>query len=47
MRVLLALLICGVTPAWAPAQTAPAALPGNDTVVSIGWAGAEHHIQDP
>ncbi len=46
MRVLLALLICGVTPAWAGAQTAPAALPGNDAIVSIGWAGAEHEIQD-
>ena len=46
MRVLLALLICGVTPAWAAAQTAPAALPGNDTIVSIGWAGAEHEIHD-
>ncbi len=46
MRVLLALLIYGVTPASAAAQTAPAALPGNDTIVSIGWAGAEHDIHD-
>ena len=46
MRVLLAVLICGVTPAWAAAQTAAATLPKNDTIISIGWAGAEHKIYD-
>jgi opacity protein-like surface antigen len=46
MRVLLAVLICGVTPALAGAQTEPATLPRNDVSVSIGWSGAEHHIQD-
>ena len=46
MRVLLAVLISGVSPAWAAAQTAPAALPANDTTISIGWAGAEHEIYD-
>ena len=46
MRVFLAVLICGVTPAWAAAQTAAATLPDNDTIVSIGWAGAEHKIYD-
>src|SRR5687768_7423460 len=45
MRVLLAVLICGVTPAWAAAQTA-AILPANDAIISIGWAGADHHVQD-
>jgi opacity protein-like surface antigen len=46
MRVLLAVLLCGVTPAWAAAQTAPATLPSNDIVISIGWAGADHDIHD-
>ena len=46
MRVLVVVLICGVTPAWAAAQTAPATLPSNDTIVSIGWAGARHDIHD-
>jgi opacity protein-like surface antigen len=46
MRVLLSVLICGVTPAWAAAQTAPATLPGNDTIISLGWAGADHDIHD-
>ena len=46
MRVLLAVLICGVTPVWAGAQTAPPTLPSNDIVVSSGWAGAEHETHD-
>lgn len=46
MRVLLTVLVCGVAPAWAAAQTAPAAIPRNDIGFSIGWAGAEHDIQD-
>jgi opacity protein-like surface antigen len=46
MRVLLAVLICGVTPAWAAAQIAPPTLPGNDTTLSVGWAGAEHETQE-
>ena len=46
MRVLLAVLICGATPAWAAAQTASATLPANDTIIAIGWAGAEHQIYD-
>ena len=45
MRLLLALLICGVTPAWAAAQT-EVRLPTNDTIISIGWAGADHHVHD-
>lgn len=46
MRVLLAILICGVVPDWAMAQTAPPALPDTDTILSIGWAGAEHDTRD-
>ena len=46
MRVFLTLLICGATPAWAAAQTAPVTLPANDTIISIGWAGADHDIHD-
>src|SRR5687767_10692681 len=45
MRLLLAMLVCGVTPAWAAAQTA-VRLPANDTIVAIGWAGAAHRIHD-
>lgn len=45
MRVLLAVLMCGVTPAWASAQAVPT-LPGNDTMIAIGWAGSEHKIHD-
>jgi hypothetical protein len=45
MRVLLAVLICGITPAWAAAQ-AGVSLPANDAIISIGWAGADHHVQD-
>lgn len=44
MRVFLAMLICGVTPAWAAAQTKAATLPSNDAIVAIGWAGAEQKI---
>ena len=46
MRVFLAVLMCGVTPVWAAAQTVAATLPGNDIVISTGWAGAEHTIHD-
>lgn len=46
MRVFLAVLIFGVTPAWAAAQTAAATLPDNDAMFAIGWAGAEHRIYD-
>ena len=46
MRVFLAVLICGVTPAWAAAQSVAATLPDNDAIISIGWAGAEHKIHD-
>ena len=46
MRVLLAVLVYGVTPAWAAAQTEPVALPRNDVIVSSGWAGAEHDTRD-
>ena len=45
MRVLLAVLICGVTPVWCAAQTS-VSLPANDAIISIGWAGADHHVQD-
>ena len=46
MRVFLAVLMYGVTPAWAAAQTVAATLPDNDAIISIGWAGAEHKIYD-
>jgi hypothetical protein len=46
MRVLFAILVCGVVPAGAAAQTGPPELPDNDTIISIGWAGAEHHTRD-
>jgi opacity protein-like surface antigen len=47
MRVFLAMLMCGVAPAWAAAQTAATTpLPANDVVISGGWAGAEHRIYD-
>lgn len=46
MRVFLAVLICGVTPAWAAAQTAAATLLDNDTILTIGWAGATHNIHE-
>lgn len=45
MRVILAMLICSVTPAWATAQTA-AALPRNDAIISIGWSGSDHEFHD-
>ncbi len=45
MRVLLAILICGVVPARAWAQTVPT-LPDTDAIISIGWAGAEHDTRD-
>ena len=46
MRVLCAMLMCAVTPAWAAAQTVAATLPDNDFIISAGWAGAEHKIHD-
>lgn len=46
MRVVLAMVICGVIPAWATAQTAAAALPGNDAIISIGWSGSDHEFHD-
>ena len=46
MRVLLAALICGAAPALAAAQTPPALLPANDTIIAIGWAGSDHEIHD-
>ena len=46
MRVFLAMLMCGVTPAWAAAQTQAATLPNNDTIIALGWAGADHKIYD-
>lgn len=46
MRVLLAVLVCGVTPILAAAQTTPAILPENDATVSVGWSGAEHTLRD-
>ena len=46
MRVLLAVLIGGVTPIVATAQTVPAALPENDVVLIVGWSGAEHTVHD-
>ena len=46
MRVFLAVLMCGVTPAWAAAQSVAATLPDNDAIIAIGWAGAEHKIHD-
>jgi opacity protein-like surface antigen len=42
MRSILAIFIWGVTPAWAVAQTAPAALPSNDATISIGWSASDH-----
>ena len=46
MLVLLAILICGVVPATAQAQTARPALPDTDAIVSIGWSGSEHDARD-
>ena len=46
MRVLLAMVICGVTPGWAVAQIAPATLPANDTTIAMGWAGSDHAMHD-
>ena len=47
MRVLLlATLMCAVTPAWAAAQTVAATLPDNDITISTGWAGAEHTVYE-
>ena len=46
MRVFLAVLLCGVTPVWAAAQPQAATLPKNDTIIALGWAGAEHKIHD-
>jgi opacity protein-like surface antigen len=44
MRVLLLVLTCGVTPAWASAQTLSATLPANDTIIAVGWAGSAHEV---
>ena len=41
MRVAASMLLCWLTPAWAGAQTAPPALPTNDTAIAIGWTGSE------
>ncbi len=41
MRVAAAILLFWLTPAWAGAQTAPPALPRNDTAIAIGWTGSE------
>ncbi len=38
-------MLCCATPAWAAAQTAPR-IPENDAHISIGWAGAEHAVQN-
>ena len=46
MRAVLAVVMCGVTPVWASAQTAPVALPHNDTIIAIGWAGSEDQFHD-
>ena len=46
MRVLFLMLIACVAPTWVAAQTAQMTLPGNDVILSIGWAGAEHTIYD-
>lgn len=46
MRVCLSMLICCVAPSWAAAQTVQTTLPGNDVMLSTGWAGAEHRIYD-
>ena len=46
MRVVVAILITGVMPAAAAAQTAPATLPSNDARISIGWSGADHDVRD-
>lgn len=46
MRVLLAVVMCGVAPGLAGAQTALVALPGNDASIALGWAGAEHNVHD-
>jgi opacity protein-like surface antigen len=46
MRFLLAGLMCGAMPALAAAQTTPATLPANDTIIAIGWAGSDHEIHD-
>jgi opacity protein-like surface antigen len=44
--VVLAMFMCGVAPTWAAAQTAPGVLPGNDAIISLGWAGSDHEIHD-
>jgi opacity protein-like surface antigen len=46
MRAVLAVLMCGVSPVWAAAQTAPVTLPDNDTIMTIGWAGSEDQFHD-
>jgi opacity protein-like surface antigen len=46
MRAVVAVLLCGVCPVWAAAQTAPVTAPDNDTIISIGWAGTEDEIHD-
>ena len=43
MRFTLAVLTSLISPSWAAAQ---APLPGNDTVVSIGWSGSEHRQEE-
>jgi opacity protein-like surface antigen len=43
MRVVLAMLIFSLMPAWADAQTS---LPANDIQGAIGWSGADHeHVE--
>jgi hypothetical protein len=39
-------LLCGISPVWAAAQTAPVAPPDNDTIISMGWSGTEDEIHD-
>ena len=46
MRVLLVVLCCGLTPAWAAAQSLPVTLPANDIIIAIGWAGSDHKIHE-
>jgi opacity protein-like surface antigen len=46
MRVVLAVLLCVLTPVMAVAQTPSTTLPKNDTTLVLGWSGAEHHLRD-
>ena len=45
MRIGAAVLLCGLTPAWAFAQAPATALPENDASIAIGWSGSDFQLQ--